>query len=90
MADEKAGGAVVSLTTTFGAWPLGTLLVAGIFLLLVAMYLVYARQYFNAAASVIASGTAIYWYGLKFWGARYLRSEISKYLGGVEWEPEQQ
>ncbi len=88
VADDDGGGSVVFLTTAFGAWPLGTLLVAAVFLLGLAMYLVYLREYFNAVAAVIASGTAIYWYRMKFWGASYLRSEISKYLGGVEWEPQ--
>ena len=84
--DDESGGAKVYLTTTFGPWPLGTLLVAGIFLLALAVYLVYEQAYFNAAASLIASGAAVYWYGMKFWDARYLRSELSKCLGGVTWE----
>ena len=86
VAEDDDGGSVVFLTTTFGAWPLGTLLVVAVFLLALAIYLVHLQEYFNAVAAVIASGTAIYWYGMKYWGASYLRSEISKFLGGVKWE----
>ncbi len=87
--DEEGGGAAVFLTTTFGAWPLGTLLVVAVFLLVLAAYLVYLREYFNAVAAVIASGVSVFWYGMKFSGAWYLRSEISKHLDGIEWEPQQ-
>ena len=84
--DDDNGGAVVFLATTFGAWPLGTLLVAGIFLLALGVYLVYAREFFYAAYSALAAGACIFWYAMKFWDARYLRSQISEYLGGITWE----
>lgn len=83
--DDESGGALVHLTTTFGAWPVGTLLVAGIILLALCAFFLHAREFFYAAASLIASGAAIYWYALKFWEARYLRSHLSECLGGIDW-----
>ena len=86
--DDGNGGAVVSLTTTFGLWPLGTFLVVGILLLALGVYFVYAREFFYAATSAVASTVPFGWYRTKSWDARYLRSELSKYLGGISWVPD--
>ena len=88
--DDENGGAVVLLSTTFGIWPLGMLLVAAIFLLASGAYFAYAREFFYAFASVFASGVSIFWYWVNYWDARYLRSKVSDRLGGVDWVLDQQ
>ena len=39
-------------------------------------------------AGRMAAGASIVWYGMKFWDARYLRSQLSEHLGGITWELE--
>ena len=88
--DDENGGAVVLLSTTFGIWPLGVLIVAAVFLLALGAYIVYAREFFYAAASAFASGVSIFWYLINSWDARYLRSKVSDRLGGVAWVSDRQ
>ena len=83
--DDERGGAVVYLTTTFGAWPLGTFLLVGIILLALGAYLVYAREFLHAAASMVASTVPFGWYRAKSRDSRYLRAELSERLGGISW-----
>ena len=86
--DDESGGAVVFMTTSFGLWPLGAFIVAGIILWAAGVYFLNAGVFTVAATSFVLSGFPIGSFIGKLRDARFLRSEISKYLGGAEWEPQ--
>ncbi len=86
--DDDNGGAVVFTTTSFGLWPLGALLAAGMLLWAVGVYFLNARVFTAAATSFVLSGFPIGMFIGNLRDARFLRSEISKHLGGIEWEPQ--
>lgn len=83
--DDESGNAMLFLSTSFGNVPLGPSFIAGFVVLAIGLYFANAGEYYLAAALVIMSGYVFNWFARKLREARYLRSEISRYLGGVDW-----
>ena len=85
ISDDGNGGAIVALSTTFGFLPLGTMFFGGFVILAIGLYFANAGELYPAATCVIGSAFAFGTFVKKLWEARYLRSELSKYLGDIEW-----
>ena len=84
---EEFSRTFITIFTTYGLVPVLTWLVTGICLSIGALALLFFGYFFYSLNVFLLSVAAFIWFFFKRSDAKYLRSEVSKRLGGLRWKP---
>ena len=84
---EAKGRTRISLLTTFGLFPNWLAYLGAVVCLGIAYIPLRDGDYFHTAVAVLAAIAFVSLVALRFSEARFLRKEVSKYLGDVPWAP---